>query len=173
MTHFFYSLIVFIIALFFIMIGLLGMMVQASHNIRSEVVSFILEDTLFLSLFGMASILIGIALVFYLTTGLKKRYVKIKSSNNNAFYLDESLFQDYMKNYWKQLFPSQDIPNHVILKKNKVLITADLPYVPDSQQKALLTRIDRDLKDLFTRFLGYRQEYVVSISFQTETKNRP
>lgn len=171
MIHFFYSLITFIIALFFVMLGLLAIMIQASHNIRSEVIGFILEDTMFLSFFGVASILIGIAIVFYLITGFKKRYFKIKSKNNNAFYLDESLFQDYLKSYWKQLFPKQDIPNRVVLKKNKVLITADLPYVPDSQQKALLIRIDRDLKDMFTRLLGFRQEYVISISFQPEEVN--
>lgn len=168
MIHIFYSLITFIIALFFIILGALAIMVQASHDIRSEVIGFILEDTMFLSLFGIASLLIGIAIVFYLIASFKRRYFKIKSKNNNAFYLDENLFQDYMKSYWKQLFPKQDVPNHVVLKKNKVMITADLPYVPEPQQKALLARIDRDLKDIFIRLLGYRQEYVVSISFQSE-----
>jgi hypothetical protein len=168
MIHFFYSLIAFIIALFFIMLGILGLLVQISDSIRSDVIGFIIEDTLILSLFGIACILIGCAIVFYLLTGFKKRYFKIRSKDNNAFYLDESLFQDYMKNYWKQLFPKQDVPNQVVLKKNKVLITADLPYVPEAQQKTLLSRIDRDLKEMFTRLLGYRQEYVISISFQSE-----
>jgi hypothetical protein len=173
MIHFFYSLITFIIALFFVMVGLLGLMIQFSTNIRAEVVGFIYEDTLFLSLFSLASLLIGIAIVFSLLASFKKRYIKIKSKNNHAFYLDESLFQDYMKSYWNQLFPKQDIPNHVVLKKNKVLITADLPYIPEAQQKALLTRIDQDLKEMFTHLLGYRQEYVISISFQNEAVTAP
>lgn len=168
MAHFFYSLITFVVALFFVIFGLLSFMVQASQSIRSEVVLFMLEDTIFLFLFGTVSLLIGIAIVFYLIAGFKKRYVKIKSQNNHAFYLDESVFQDYLKSYWKQLFPKNDIANHIVLKKNKVLISSDLPYVPSSQQKALLIRIDRDLKDLFTRLLGYQQNYVITLSFQSE-----
>lgn len=171
MIHFFYLLITFIIALFFIILGVLAVMVQASSDIRSEIISFILEDNMFISLFGAASILIGIALVFYLMTSFKKRYFKIKSKNNSAYYLDESLFQDYMKSYWKQLFPKNDIPSHIVLKKNKVFITADLPYVPEAQQKALLTRIDRDLKDIFTRLLGFHQNYIIKLSFQDAAKS--
>ncbi len=171
MIHFFYSLITFIVALFFIVLGVLAILLQVSFNVRSEVISFILEDQLLLSFFGIACILIGFAIVSYLMTSFKKRYIKIKSKDNHAFYLDENLFQDYMKSYWKQLFPNQEIPNHIVLKKNKVLITADLPYVPDAQQKALLSRIDHDLKDVFKRLLGYHREYIVSISFQSETKS--
>lgn len=173
MIHFLYSLVAFIIALFFIMLGSLSIMVQASHDIRSEVISFILEDKLFLSLFGIALILIGSAIIFYISTGFKKKYIRIKSSGSNVYYLDENIFQDSMKKYWKQLFPSKEIPHQITLKKNKVLITADLPYVPESEQKALLTRIDKDLKELFSHFLGYSREYVVSISFQSEPSNHP
>jgi hypothetical protein len=168
MTHFFYILFIFIVGLFFLIIGFLSILIQTSVSIRSDFVSFILEDSFFLSLFGITCLLIGAAIVFYLMTSFKKRYVKIKSQKNNAYYLDESLFEDYMKNYWKQLFPKNDIPNHVTIKKNKVLITADLPYVPETQQKALLSRIDNDLKDLFSRLLGYHQKYIISISFENE-----
>lgn len=173
MIPFFYSLITFIIGLFFVMVGLLGFSIQASTSIRTEVVSFIFEDTVFISLFGILSLLMGIAIIFSFITSFKKRSFKIKSKNNNTFALDESLFQDYIKNYWRQLFPKHDIPSQVTLKKNKVLISADLPYVPDSQQKALLGRIDRDLKDLLTRVIGYPREYVVSISFQSEVNEQP
>ncbi len=168
MIHFFYSFIIFILALFFVVLGLLSFMVQASQGIRSEVIGFIIEDTVFLFLFGIVSLLIGLAIIFYLITSFKKSYVKIKSKNNHTFYLDESIFQDYLKSYWKQLFPKNDIPNHIVLKKKKVLIAADLPHVPVSQQKALLIRIDKDLKDIFTRLLGYHQEYEITLSFQSE-----
>lgn len=167
MINFFYVLITLVIALFFIGLGLIGVLIQASSNIRADVITFILEDHLFILISAIASLLIGAAIIFYVITGFGKRYHQIKS-DKGSFYLDESLFEDYMKNYWKQLFPKQEVPNHVLVKKNKVQITADLPYVPENQQKALLARIDRDLKDIFHRLLGYKQEYVISISFQSE-----
>jgi predicted membrane protein len=168
---FFYKLITFIIALFFIVIGIFAILVQASSSIRSDVISFILDDTLFLALFGFISLLVGVAIVFYLLSSFRKRYHTVKS-DAGAFYLDESLFQDYMENYWKQLFPNQNIPTHVNLKKNNVQITADLPFVPEAQQKELLSHIDRDLKEIFHEILGYKQNYVISISFQPETQNQ-
>lgn len=173
MIHFFYSLFTFVVALFFVMLGFLGLMMQISYDIRSEIIGFILEDTLFIILFSIASLLIGVAIVFYQVANFKKRYVKIKSKNNHAFYLDEKLFQDYLKSYWKQLFPKNDIPNHIVIKKNKIFITSDLPYVPTTQQKTLIERIENDLKDIFTRLLGYHKEFIISISFQSEASPAP
>ena len=94
--------------------------------------------------------------------------MKVESSDNHAFYLEEGIFQDYLKSYWKQLFPKHDIPNYILLKKNKLQISADLPYVPEAQQKTLLNRIHRDLKHILTQILGYQQKYVISISFKDE-----
>lgn len=168
MVHFLYSLITFFVALFFIALGVFGILVQSSDIIRSEVIGFIIEDTLFLSLFGFISIVVGIAIIFYLVSTFKKRYFKIKSKSNNAYFLDENIFQDCLKDYWKRLFPKQEIPNQVIIKKNKIQVIADLPYVPVEQQKELVTQIDRDLKDLFTKLLGYYQDYTISISFKSE-----
>lgn len=170
MIYFFYASIVLVIALFFIVLGLLSFLIRLSTDVRSEFVSFILEDNLLLSLFGLVSLLIGLALAIHFFNSLKKRYIKINSQHGATYYLDEGLLEDYMKNYWQQLFPQHDIPSHMTIKKNQVSITADLPYVPENQQKALLARIDEDLKDLFNRLLGYHQEYIVSISFQTEEK---
>lgn len=168
MSHFLYSFITFIIALFFIVLGFLGILIQTSDTIRSEVIGFIIEDTLLLSIFGFAFVLVGIAIVFYLLASLKKRYYKIKSSESKVYFLDEQLFQNYLKTYWKQLFPQHTIPSQVLLKRNKIQVIADLPYVPENQQKALIQRIDQDLKDLFHRVIGYKKKYIISISFQPE-----
>lgn len=165
MIPFFYSLISWVIALFFIIIGFLSILIQASTDVRSEFVTFILEDSFFISLFGLCSILVGAGIIFYLSASLKKRYMKIKSSSNKAFYLEDTLFQDYMNAYWKEMFPQQEIPSQVTIKKNKVMVTADLPYIPELEQKTLISRIEQDLKELFQNVLGYHQEYTISLHF--------
>jgi len=168
MVSFFYSLISWVIALFFILLGFLSILIQASTDVRSEFVSFILEDSFFISLFGLCSLLIGAGVIFYLSTSLKKRYIKIKSSSNKAFYLEDTLFQDYMHTYWKEMFPQQEIPSQVTIRKNKVMVTADLPYIPEHEQKTLISRIEEDLKELFQNVLGYHQEYTISLHFPKE-----
>ncbi|MBS4170801.1 Uncharacterized protein NEOC95_001537 [Neochlamydia sp. AcF95] len=168
MNQFFYPLLTFAISLFFIVLGLLSILVQASQHVRSEFVAFIERDQLFLSLFGIGCLAIGVAIIFYLRTNLKKSYLKINSKDNHAYFLDENIFQEYMHDYWKQLFPKEEVPSSILIKKNKVVITADLPYIPSAKQKALMARINDDVKEMLVRLLGYQQEYVLSLSFQKE-----
>lgn len=165
MRHFFYSLISFIVGLFFILLGVVGILVPWSPEVRSHLVRFIQEDSVFIFLFGLGLLIIGLAIATFVILSTRKRYYEIRSGEN-LVKIDEALFQDYLNIYWKQLFPKYEIPNRVALKKNKIYVTADLPYIPDSQQKALIERIERDLNDIFTRIIGYSHEYVISISFQ-------
>jgi hypothetical protein len=168
MRHFFYSLISFIVALFFILLGIVGILLPWAPGVKSSIVNFIQEDGLFIFLFGLGLTIIGAAIATYIILSTRKRYYEIRSGDNLTT-IDESLFQDYLNTYWKQLFPKFEIPNRVILKKNLIHVSADLPYIPDSQQKVLIERIEKDLNDIFNRILGRRHEYVISISFQPET----
>jgi hypothetical protein len=169
MKNFFTYLITFVIALFFIMLGIISIMLPWSPNIRTDLVQFILEDSVMIFLFGFALMVIGVAIVVNVLLGFKHHYYEIRSKNH-AMYIDESLFQDYLNTYWKHLFPNQDIPNRVTIKRNKVHVIADLPPIPLNEQKAIIQRVESDLSDIFTRLIGYRNEYIISISFQKEAK---
>jgi len=84
--------------------------------------------------------------------------------------VEESVLQEYVNNYWGDAFPTYDIPNRLTVKKNKVHIYADLPYVPKAQQKTLMENIQHDISELLSRIFGYRQDLTLSITFQKETK---
>lgn len=169
MRHFLYSLISFFVGLFFILLGVIGILLPWSPTVRSLFIRFIQEGSLLIFLFGLGFLIIGTAIAVYVIFSSRKRYYEIRSGENLTM-IDEALFQEYLNTYWKQLFPKYDIPNRVTLKKNKIQVTADLPSIPDSQQKALIERIERDLNDIFTRILGYTDDYVISISFQPESE---
>lgn len=170
MRNIFYSLITLVVALFFIVLGVMSMILLFSPYVRSTLVQFILENSVMLFLFGFSFLVIGVAIVTHIILGAKKKHYYIKS-NNHSIYINEDIFQQYLNDYWKQLFPNQDIPNQVILKKDKVQITAELPFVPIPEQKKVITRIERDLSELFNRLIGYRKEYILSLSFQPEHKH--
>lgn len=172
MRNILYSLISLVVALFFIVLGVMSMILLFSPFVRSSLVKFILENSVMIFLFGFCFLVIGVAIVAYIIIGAKKRHYYIKS-NNHSIYISEDVFQQYLDSYWKQLFPNQEVPNQVELKKEKIQITAELPFVPIPEQKKIITRIERDLSELFNRLIGYRKEYVLSLSFQPEQRHTP
>lgn len=169
MSNFFYSLISFIVAIFFILLGIISVILPWSPGVRTMLVQFILEDSLLIFLSGFGLIVIGIALIIHAIFSFKRHYYVIRS-DGKLLSIDESLFQDYLNSYWKQLFPNLEVPNRVEIKKNKIYIYADLPDTPLPQQKTLLERIENDLSEIFIRIFGYRNEFIISVSFQPQKK---
>lgn len=169
MSNLFYSLISFVIALFFMLIGVVGVMIPWSLDVRTLLTRFIFEDSLAISLFGFAFFVIGAAMLINFLLSTKRRYYKISSQNSSAT-VDEAVIQEYLNTYWKQLFPKNDIPCHLTLKKNRIHISVDLPFLPIQEQKPLLERIRKDLIGIFAQVLGYSDEFFLTASFQTRSK---
>lgn len=169
MKNFFYSLISLFIALFFILIGIVGIMIPWSEVTRTTLIQFINEDALAISLFGFAFIVIGLAIVVNILLSTRRRYYLIRA-NDTSIAVDEAIIEQYLHAYWNQLFPGRDIPCRLALKDNKINITVDLPYLPVAEQKKLLERIKEDLRNTFADMLGYRDEFNVSVSFQPAPK---
>lgn len=169
MSNLFYSLISFVIALFFMLIGIVGILIPWSINIRTLLTQFIFEDALAISLFGFTFFVIGLAIVTYVLLNAKRHHYKI-SSEKGSTTVDDAVIQEYLSSYWKQLFPKNDIPCHLILKENKIHIAVDLPYLPIQEQKPLLEKIRKDLIGIFAKVLGYKDEFFLSASFESHDK---
>ena len=169
MLNFFYSLISFFVAIFFILLGVISVMIPWFSTVRTDVIQFILEDFIAISFFGFSFLAIGIGIVFNILIGLRRNYYHFKVGSNSVA-IDESILQKYLNTYWQDLFPGNDIPNRLILKKNKIHVIADLPYMTRHQQEVVLERIKTDLRDIFGRLLGYHHQFHLSASFQDERR---
>lgn len=167
MSHILYSLITVIISLFFILLGIISLLIPWSEQIRSSIILFIADNTLALLLFGFCSVIIGAGLISTIVLNSQRRYYRIQSGSH-PITLSESVVQDYLTVYWQRLFPQKEIPCRLVIKKKKIQVIADLPYVPILEQKSLLEKIEKDLLDTFRDVLGYREELDVSISFAQE-----
>lgn len=165
MYNFFYSIISFIIALFFILIGIIGIMIPWSPNVRSEIIHFILDNTLAISLFGFAFILIGLGIVISILQNSRRSYYYVRSGQS-AVLVDEAVIHQYLSVYWKQLFPDIDVPYKVNIKRNRISLSVDLPYKPLEEQRPLLERIKQDLSHLFSSQIGYNDEFSLTATFQ-------
>lgn len=172
MGHFFYFLISFIIALFFITIGIIGMMIPWSIDVRTVLTRFIFEDSLAISLFAFSFLVIGSAIVLNVLLGLRHRYYKI-DSKNVLVSVDESIVLEYLNTYWKQLFPKHEIPCHLTIKENKFHISVDFPYLPIKEQKPLLERVEKDLSSILAKVLGYSEGILFISLFSSKNCRHP
>ena len=140
MNKLFYSLMSFIIALFFLMLGIYCLMIPWSASIRTNLVQFILEYSTTIFLFGIGFVTIGLAFIIHIAFSTKTHYYRLRFTGPNPIWIHESLIQDYLNTYWKHLFPKSVVPNRLTMKKNKIHLIADLPYIPLPEHKDLLER---------------------------------
>lgn len=166
MSHLIYSFISFIVAIFFIMSGVIGTLIPWFPQVRTDVIVFILENSIAIFLFGFCLIVIGMAMVINIVIGSRRRYYHIRSGKNLTS-VNQALIEGYLNAYWKNMFPGYEVPNRLSLMNNSIHIAADLPYVAPSQQQVLLDRIKHELHDILNRVLGYRNEFRLNLSFQS------
>ncbi len=159
------SFFVTLIAIFFILLGLLCVMVPWFPAIRTHIILFLLENALAISVFGLVSVIVGGAILANIILSAKHRHYRIRGGAN-AVVVDEAVIQKYLDNYWQQLFPDFDVPSKVMLKNNCIHVFAHFPGLSLSEQKSLLERIDRDLTQAFAKMLGYQREFYLSASFR-------
>ena len=164
----FYSFISLVVALFFVIIGIVSFILPWFPEVRMTLATFIMEDSITIFLFGSCFLVIGAATIAGICWSTKRKYYHLKAGPQ-AISLSDTLFHDYLISYWKEVFPKSEVPCSVKLKKNKIHITADLPYVPRQEQKKLLQQMELDITEIFTRLLGYRSEYHFFVSFKERT----
>ncbi len=165
MYRFFCSLITFIIALLCILVGVVGLIVPWSLDVREYLTRLLVEDSLVISLFGFTLVVIGVATAAYIIMNSRSRYYYIKTGNGTVL-VDEGIVQEYLIQYWKQLMPDANVTSSVHLKDNKISIHVDFPSVPLSGQRPLLEKVKTDLRDWLFKILGYHQEFGLHATFQ-------
>jgi len=153
------------------MLGLVAVLLPWSPLVRADIIQFILEDSIAIFLFGFVFIVVGLAIVISILLSTRRSYYRLKGGVQSVL-IDEHVIQDYLDTYWKELFPKTTIPNRLQIKKNKIYLSADLPYIPQEEQKVVLERIRNDLTDIFSSFLGYQEPFHLAASFQSEHKRK-
>lgn len=148
--------------LFFVLLGLLVLLVLWFPGIREGVNQFMQENSISIFFLALTLIIIGVAVVAGVVYGTRRYSYSIAGGTKT---IHDSVFQDYLTSYWKKIFPKYDVPCSVKIKNNKVQITADLPYIPMEKQKGLLEQMEHDITEIFSRYLGYGAEYRFNVSF--------
>lgn len=172
LSNFIYSLINCLIALFFILLGLIALILPWSPSIRTELIQFFLEKSLPISLFGLGFLAIGIAILTQIILKIRHTNYYVIHSGINSVLVDEEILQKYLSSYWQQLFPSQDVSSHFVIKKNKIKVFAELPGIAPEEHDMLVKHIESDLSDIFNRILGYTNDFVLQVSFKKNNSKK-
>lgn len=114
----------------------------------------------------LGALLIAIAITaavgFYLIH--RARYYTLKMGASKTL-IEESIIEDYVRNYWKELFPeSSSRPSVRIGAKQQLEISAELPPSAPVEKEELLHRIENELSVLLARHLGYEEPFTLSIN---------
>lgn len=165
MTRFFNALFNSILALFFLLIGITCILIPWSIDLRATLIQLILEEPLLLSLFGIAFFISGLAIAIHLVLNQRRSSYTVKSGPN-WYSVDETVIQQSLTHYWKQLFPNHEVPTQIAIKKQKIRIAIELPYHPPSEQRPLLEKIKDDLTEIFSSKLGYPKNFSLNATFQ-------
>lgn len=159
-----YSFFNVLIAVFFLLSGIIFVLIPWVPAIRTRIVMFLLENPIALSLLGISFVIVGCGFIVNVVLVAQHRYYKIRGGASSAL-VDEHVIQQYVDAYWTRLFPNCEISNAVAIRNNRIHLTASFPHIPLSQQKNLLQRIERDLTQTFSKTLGYEKEFYLSASF--------
>lgn len=164
-SRFFYHMSSLVLSVFLLVIGVLAMGLAWSAAVRTEAITFILEQRWSLFAIGLILLIAGVTLIAYVLKDSRRRYVYVKTGPN-ACVLDESFIKQYLDVYWKQLFPTQDISYDLNIKKNKIKIYAHFPPLPMDEQKRFVDKQRRELSNIFSRILGYPHDITLGASFK-------
>jgi hypothetical protein len=151
--------------------GFLILLLPFSYSLREWMYDAPLENRMMFVLIGTLLFLLAGFLLVILLQGEGRRAYRIEG-NLGHIYLHEGVVTGYIERYWKAEFPEREIVSQVRIRGDRIEIRADLPRVAEDEQQQIIKKVERDLAELFKETLGYKKEYLLAISFPSETDGR-
>lgn len=170
MSNIFYIISSFIVAVLFILTGIVCMSMPWLPEVHTAILRFLIEHTLLISLIGLLMVIIGIAALSYMIINSSKRTFYVKKGTYSVG-VDRKVLEGYLEQYLHDLFPAEEIPHQLIIRRRRILISTDFPYKPKNEQEPLAEKIYDDLVQLLEEKFGCKKDLYLSISFQSPPKD--
>ena len=163
-NRFFTSTIHFFSGVFFVLFGLLTLMIPSTPSYRAMMISLLAEGWLPLTIMGILFIALGIILL-QLITVRRRSYYQLRSGEQ-AVTISESLIEESLKHYWTNRFDDKEVFCDLAITKKGLHITLDFPHVELRDQKDFIKRAENDVKVILDKTIGYQGPFHLSASFQ-------
>jgi len=162
-------IILFIAATLLLILGSFALIIPWFDSLQIAFIVLLIGNPWTIFFIGIGLFVIG-SLVLSNLVEHSKRYYQITSLKDFPITIDKAIFQRYLSTYWKKTFPQQKIIHKIDLQEDKLLIIAELPYIPTQARDSLIEKIHGELGDILSRIVGYTGTFALSISFQKENK---
>lgn len=129
---------------------------------RSLFLDFLHTQPEFFSIAGYATLGVGILLFIAFYAINRGQYYQVSMQGPVA--VDLPVIEKYMKTYWRQHFPHENIETEVVLHDNqKIELITQMPSITFPDQKAFLEKAEKELGTLLAENLGYDRQFLVTI----------
>lgn len=140
---------------------------KAPH-VRLALSDFFAQDRAVFSFAGYLILLIGAALLVGFCGLYRKPFLRLQMQAQPTS-IDLKLVREYVESYWKKRFPHHTTSLEVYLsRKKKIEVIADFPTLEGKQFELSLQEIERELGLLFSRNLGYKGDFFVTLRYKTD-----
>lgn len=161
--HHIFSLVHLLVLLLVICLGLFFVFLPWSPEFRFYLAKLLNESSAVFPKIGFSLVSFGLMLLlgFYFLN--KKSYIKYKMSCNKTI-IEEAVIEDYVKRYFSELFPLQEVLSEIIIKGPQNLeVVAHFPDMTEKEKEDLLQRIQNELGVLLARKLGYEKDFFLTL----------
>ncbi len=130
-------------------------------NVQNVIIHLLLQFPNFLLSIGIFLSSLGLLLFCGFMNMYKARYFKIKMGTSKVL-VEEAIISDYIKGYWKQIFPNDPINLEVIIHPKQIIeIVTNLSA---QHSPELFSKIETELGLLLARKLGYTKDFLLTIT---------
>jgi hypothetical protein len=159
-----FSAVQFVFAMLIILIGIFFIGLQHAPHLRYAIADFFSQTSITrFSFIGYLILSCGILLLSGFYAMYRGIYYSIRMGRNGVF-VDPLVIQQYVREYWKTVFPDYDLSIEVDLSKDqKIGMFVELPLLSPEKQQALLEKAENDLNQILQEHLGYRREFTLSV----------
>jgi hypothetical protein len=158
-----FSAVQFLFVVVIMMLGVFFIGLQHASYLHFAVVQFLSQQTFPFSLIGFLILGCGALLLYGFYAMHRGWYYTLNMGRHEAL-VDLPVIQGVVREYWKTVFPEQDLTIEVnVTKEQKIEMFMELPLLTPEKQLKALEKAQLDLSDLLQKHLGYRKDFSLSV----------
>lgn len=166
LSSYFFTAITLIFAFILILFGAYFFIFPQTGEFRQELYRLLNESDHFYWILGTLLSLTGLILLIASFFVTKRDHFFVTYQSRGPIELDPSIIKSYVEEYLKEFFANEALSVDLALKAGKIHIVADLPKVAFKDQKEIVERIQKDLRNLFETTFDYKEDFYISLSFE-------
>lgn len=157
-----FSAVQFILVMLIILLGVFFIGLQHLPHLRYAIADFFSHSARF-SFIGYLILACGGLLLVGFYAMHRGIYYRIKMGQNKVF-VDPTVIRRIACEYWKTIFPDQNLSIEVALSKDQQIeMFVELPLLAAERQIDILKKAESELGQMLQNHLGYRKEFLISI----------